>query len=208
MTSPTERIPRLRDLGLFLRCALTSPGRTGAVLPSSRALARSMTSVLSEFSDPNVLELGPGTGPMTHYIQRRLAGAGRHVAVELNPAFAQRLAERYPRVDVVCDTAAALPRILEARGMYHVDAVITSLPFSLIPDDVQTDIMDGITSLINPECGVFTTINYVGAFSTPRARRFRALLRERFDQLVVSRPVLGNMPPAYILTARRAHLAR
>src|SRR5262245_47090702 len=45
---------------------------------------------------PVVVELGPGTGPMTHAIRQRLAGRGRHLAVELNPRMARLLAGRCP----------------------------------------------------------------------------------------------------------------
>jgi phosphatidylethanolamine/phosphatidyl-N-methylethanolamine N-methyltransferase len=200
----SERLASLRDVAVFLRCALGAPAATGAVLPSSRWLARNVTAVLGEYVAPNVVELGPGTGPMTRCIQQRLAGTGRHVAVELNPRFAYRLARRFPRVDVVCDTAAALPQLLSARGVKRVDVFVSSLPFSVIPDDVQRDIIDGVTDMLHPERGVFTTFNYAGAFSTSKARRFRTLLLEQFEELVVSRPVLRNLPPAYVLTARRA----
>src|SRR3954447_2095473 len=80
----TERSTVLGDAGFFLRCVLAAPVKTGAVLPSSRWLARTVTGVLAEFTEPNVVELGPGTGPMTRYIQQRLDGAGHHVAIELN----------------------------------------------------------------------------------------------------------------------------
>jgi phosphatidylethanolamine/phosphatidyl-N-methylethanolamine N-methyltransferase len=203
----TERSPTLGDAAFFMRCVLAAPVKTGAVLPSSRWLARTVTGVLAEFAEPNVVELGPGTGPMTRYIQQRLDGAGRHVAIELNPAFARRLTGRFPRVDVVCDTAAALPQIIEARQMRRVDAVISGLPFAVIPGEVQNEIIDGVARTMRPERGVFTTFAYLGAFNTPRARRFRALLLERFHELVVSRPVLRNIPPAYVLTARRVRSA-
>ncbi|MET0475211.1 MAG: methyltransferase domain-containing protein [Mycobacterium sp.] len=204
--SIAERSPLSGDVAFFLRGALAAPVRTGAVLPSSRWLARAATGVLAEFTEPDVVELGPGAGSGTRIIQRRLAGAGRHVAVELNPAFAHRLAGRYPDVDVVCDTAAALPEILEARQMTTVDAVISGLPFTVMPTEVQDEIIDGVARTLHPERGVFTTFTYLGAFSTQKARRFRALLLERFDELVVSRPVLRNIPPAYVLTARRPRL--
>jgi phospholipid N-methyltransferase len=195
--------PKAKDWALFLRGVLRAPTGIGAVAPSSRWLARTVTGVLAEFTQPDVVELGPGTGPMTSCIQQRLAGSGRHLAVELNPAFARRLITRFPRVDVICDTAAALPEILASRQMSQVDAVISGLPFAVMPSEVQQDIVDGIARVVPAESGVFTTFSYLGAFNTPSARRFRAMVLERFHELHVSRLVLRNLPPAYVLTARR-----
>jgi 16S rRNA A1518/A1519 N6-dimethyltransferase RsmA/KsgA/DIM1 with predicted DNA glycosylase/AP lyase activity len=36
-----------------------------------------------------VVELGPGTGSVTAAIEHRLAGRGRHVAVEIDPGLAR-----------------------------------------------------------------------------------------------------------------------
>lgn len=162
-----------------------------------------MTKVLSEFTAPNVAELGPGTGPLTACIQQRLArpSGGRHVAVELNADFAARLERRFPQVDVACDSAVELPRILKERDIATVDAVISGLPFAAFPLGLQREIMDGVVASMG-SWSVFTTFTYVGAFGLPSARRFRALLSARFTEVSVSRPVIRNIPPAYVLTAR------
>lgn len=72
-------------LGQFLR----SPVTTGAIMPSSRYLAAAVATPIPERGDPVVVELGPGTGPFTAEIQRRLGGRGRHIAVEINPRLAR-----------------------------------------------------------------------------------------------------------------------
>ncbi|ADD40921.1 class I SAM-dependent methyltransferase [Stackebrandtia nassauensis] len=193
----------LRDVGVFFRHWLKAPGKTGAVWPSSRFLARSLASALDGYSQPAVAELGPGTGPATAQIQARLAGAGTHVAVDLNPQFASMLAARFPDVDVVCDSADRLPAILAERDITVVDAVVSGLPFAAFPAGLQRDILDAVVASLHPGHGVFTTFNYVGAFSLPPARRFRGLLAERFEEISISGPVLRNIPPAYVLTARK-----
>lgn len=201
--NPPNQSGYLRDVGVFFRHWLKAPGKTGAVWPSSRFLARSLAGVLDDRAAPAVAELGPGTGPATAQIQARLAGAGTHVAVDLNPQFTRMLAARFPDVDVVCDSAARLPDILAERDITEVDAVISGLPFAAFPAGLQRDILDAVVASLEPKHGVFTTFNYVGAFSLPPARRFRALLHERFGEISISGPVLRNIPPAYVLTARR-----
>src|SRR5690606_37741634 len=115
---------------------------------------------------------------------------------DLNPQFTEMLARRFPTVDVVCDSAARLPDILAERDIKQVDAVISGLPFAAFPAGLQRDILDAVVASLDVEHGVFTTFNYVGAFSLPPARRFRGLLAERFDEIRICGPVLRNIPPA------------
>ncbi|CAM3302280.1 class I SAM-dependent methyltransferase [Stackebrandtia soli] len=190
------------DAAVFFRSWMRTPGRTGAVLPSSRYLATAMTTVLTGIDDPDVAELGPGTGALTEAIQGRLGDGGSHVAVELNPEFAERLRRRFPNVDVVNDSATELVKILAERGRTGVDAVVSGLPFAAFPEQLQRDVLDAVVLSLRDSGGPFVTFNYVGAFSMPTARRFRGLLAERFAQIEISRPVLLNIPPAYVLTAR------
>lgn len=190
------------DASVFLWSWLRSPGSTGAVLPSSQYLAGAMAKVVGRYENPTVAELGPGTGALTTGIQRAMPEQGKHVAVELNPGFAQRLADRFPAVEVINDSAAELERLLKDRGINQVDAVISGLPFASFPVGLQRDVLDAVVASLDPLNGVFTTFNYVGAYSMPAARRFRVMLRQRFTDVVISGPVLRNIPPAYVLTAR------
>ena len=207
MSSSPRRRPQgsgyWSDASVFLWSWLRSPGATGAVLPSSQYLASAMAEVVTRYETPTVAELGPGTGALTTGIQRVLPPGGRHLAVELNPGFAQRLVARFPEVEVVNDSAAALGRVLKERGIERVDAVVSGLPFTAFPVALQRDVLDAVVAAVDPDNGVFTTFNYVGAYSMPAAQRFRVLLRRRFAEVMISRPVLRNIPPAYVLTARK-----
>jgi len=68
----------------FLAAALRKPGRFGAVAPSSPSLAAAIASVVPTVGTPVVVELGPGTGPVTTAIDARLLPGARHLAVELD----------------------------------------------------------------------------------------------------------------------------
>ncbi|MDQ4020899.1 MAG: SAM-dependent methyltransferase, partial [Actinomycetota bacterium] len=77
-----------RHLVPFLAAALRSPATMGAVAPSSSHLAARLAAVVPRVGEPVVVELGPGTGSVTTAIEHRLAGRGRHVAVEIDPVLA------------------------------------------------------------------------------------------------------------------------
>ncbi|MEU9885709.1 methyltransferase domain-containing protein [Sphaerisporangium sp. NPDC051011] len=187
---------------VFLREFLRSPAKTGAVAPSSRRLAQVVCAPVPERGDPVVVELGPGTGSFTREIARRLAGRGAQIAVEVNPALAQVLAGAFPELDLVRGDAADLPKFLSERGIDRADVVVSGLPWAVFPDALQRSIIRAVSAALAPG-GAFTTFAYVHALWMPPARRFRRLLESEFDEVVASRTIWPNLPPALVYTARR-----
>jgi phospholipid N-methyltransferase len=174
----------------------------GAVAPSGRRLAEQVVAPVPRTGDPVVVELGPGTGAFTESIQRRLGGRGRHIAIELLPTLAQRLAHDHHRTDIVVGDAADLNPVLEARGLAYADVVVSGLPWSLLTAQHQSRILDAITTALAPT-GAFTTFAYVHALWTPGARRLRRALEARFEEVVAGRTVWSNVPPALVYHSRR-----
>ncbi|MEO3792345.1 SAM-dependent methyltransferase [Nonomuraea sp. B10E15] len=190
------------DSALFLGQFLRAPSKIGAVAPSSRRLAANVCAPIPERGEPTVVELGPGTGPFTAEIQQRLAGRGHHLAVEVNDLMAQLLAERFPTVDVAHADAARLGELLRERGLRQADVVVSGLPWAAFPEETQRDLLGAVTSAMSP-VAAFTTFSYVHAIPLSSARRFRALLAERFEEVVPGRTVWRNPPPAFVFHARR-----
>ncbi|MEW9528422.1 class I SAM-dependent methyltransferase [Microbispora sp. NPDC049125] len=174
----------------------------GAVAPSGPALSEVVTAPVPRTGAPVVVELGPGTGPFTGAIQKRLAGRGRHIAVELNPRFSDELAVRYPAVDVVTANAADLGEVLAAREIHHAEVVVSGLPWAAFAERQQQDVLSAVAGVLPPH-GVFTTFAYVHARWAPPARRLLRSLRSQFDEVVISRTVWANVPPALVYVCRR-----
>ncbi|MEU0568262.1 methyltransferase domain-containing protein [Nonomuraea sp. NPDC005983] len=190
------------DTALFLGQFLRAPTTIGAVAPSSRRLAEAVCAPVPERGEPTVVELGPGTGPFTAEIQRRLEGRGHHMAVEVNEPMAALLANRFPSVDVIHGDAAQLGRLLLDRGLRQADVVVSGLPWAAFPDAAQRTLLEAVTLAMSP-AGAFTTFSYIHAIPLSSARRFRALLAERFEEVVPGRTVWRNAPPAFVFNARR-----
>jgi phospholipid N-methyltransferase len=176
----------------------------GAVTPSSSHLAARLAAVVPRVGEPVVVELGPGTGSVTAAIEYRLAGRGRHVAVEIDLVLAKHLRAEYPGVEVLVGDAATLEQLLAAHQVPPADAVVSGLPWSLINADAQRVIVDATARSLRPG-GSFTTFAYVHALSMNRARQFRALLGEVFDEVLTTRTVWWNLPPAVTYVCRRPH---
>ncbi len=196
---PVDQGPGLMS---FLSEFIRSPWTVGAIAPSSAALARVATAPVLTTADIVVVELGAGTGAFTGQIQQRLAGRGRHIAIEINERFAMRLATRYPTVDVVLADAADLEAVLASRGLPQADVIVSGLPWAAFAEREQRDVLSAAVSALSPE-GVFTTFAYVHARWAPPARRLQHALESRFDEVVVGRTVWGNLPPALVYHCRR-----
>jgi phospholipid N-methyltransferase len=197
----------MSDTGLFLRQFLRAPATTGALVPSSPELARRITADVPVAGEPVVLELGPGTGAFTTEIRRRLAGHGRHIAVEVNPALAALLRQRHPDLEVVEGDAADARTIVAERGVDGVDLVISGLPWAVFPAAVQEAILDAVVAVLRPG-GRFLTFGYSHALLLPAAVRFRRRLAERFRDVTTSSTVWRNLPPARIVSARHPRTGR
>jgi phospholipid N-methyltransferase len=190
------------DTAMFLGQFLRAPATIGAVAPSSKRLASAVCTPIPERGEPTVVELGPGTGPFTAEIQQRLTGRGHHLAVELNEPMAQRLAARFPAVDVVHGNAAQVGELLAERGLRQADVVVSGLPWAAFPQALQRELIGAVTAAMNPGAA-FTTFSYIHAIPLSSARRFRDLLAERFEEVVPGRTVWRNAPPAFVFHARR-----
>ncbi len=80
----------------------------GAVMPSGRVLARTMSQYVDINSTGPVVELGPGTGAITSALIERGVDQKRLVLVEYNPGFCALLRDRYPHAKVVQGDAYTL----------------------------------------------------------------------------------------------------
>lgn len=93
--------PPLADEVHFLRTLFESPKLTGAVSPSGRFLARAMARAVGAIGDGLVVELGPGTGPVTRALIERGVRAEQLILVEYEAAFCRLLSNRFPDVRVI-----------------------------------------------------------------------------------------------------------
>jgi phosphatidylethanolamine/phosphatidyl-N-methylethanolamine N-methyltransferase len=59
-----------------------------------------------------------------------------------------------------------------------------------------------VCRVLAPGAG-FSTFAYLFSTPTPGGRRFRALLHEHFEEVVVGRTIWRNLPPALVYLCRR-----
>jgi phosphatidylethanolamine/phosphatidyl-N-methylethanolamine N-methyltransferase len=124
---------RLDDEVRFLRSWIEKPLHMGAVMPSSRLLARTMAQYVDTKSTGPVVELGPGTGAITNALIEHGVDQKRLVLVEYNPGFCALLRDRYPQAKVVQGDAYALRESLRKVLGAPASAVVSGLPLVTKP---------------------------------------------------------------------------
>jgi phosphatidylethanolamine/phosphatidyl-N-methylethanolamine N-methyltransferase len=124
---------RLDDEVRFLRSWIEKPLHMGAVMPSSKLLARTMAQYVDVDSKGPVIELGPGTGAITNALIEHGVDQKRLVLVEYNPGFCALLRDRYPQAKVVQGDAYALRASLDNVLDAPASAVVSGLPLVTKP---------------------------------------------------------------------------
>jgi phosphatidylethanolamine/phosphatidyl-N-methylethanolamine N-methyltransferase len=182
----------------FFQTWLSKPMLTGAVSPSGQALARAMAREVSPDGAWPVLELGPGTGPVTAALIERGIAPERIVAVEFNPDFCTLLSERYPVANVVLGDAYDLATTLPPGLGGPFASVISSLPLLTRPVEMRHALIDAALDRVLPG-GALIQFSYgIGPPVKPITGRF-AVTRSAF--------VLANLPPAQVWLYRRERRA-
>src|SRR4051794_6215652 len=124
---------RIDDEVRFFRNWMEKPLRMGAVTPSGKALARTMAAYVDPTIPGPIIELGPGTGPVTEALIAQGIDPSRLVLVEFDPTFCRLLQERYPTATVVQGDAYSLGRLLTHFVREPAAAVVSGLPLFTKP---------------------------------------------------------------------------
>jgi phospholipid N-methyltransferase len=179
---------------------LRKPTSVGAVAPSSLRLAELITDAAGLDRASVVVEFGPGTGAFTEVILRKIQPATAFFAIEANASFAAATRERFPGLDIVHGSAAAVRAQLEARGHAACDCIVSGLPFASFSPALQDEILAAVTDVLVPG-GRFVTFAYLMGRAMPRARRFRRRLTAEFSDVAATHTIWRNLPPAFVYRA-------
>jgi phosphatidylethanolamine/phosphatidyl-N-methylethanolamine N-methyltransferase len=187
---------RFEDEARFLRTWLERPLLTGAVTPSGKMLARTMASYVDPRIPGPILELGPGTGPVTDALVRRGIAQDRLVLVEFNPEFCRLLKRRFPKATIVQGDAYDLRETLTGVLPEAAAATVSSLPLFTKPMERRLDLMHMAQEMMHPDAP-FIQFTYAVVPPIPaRSEHYTARPSNR---------VWLNLPPARVWVYRRPH---
>jgi len=178
----------------FIRTWIEKPLTTGAVTPSGRALARTMASYIDPRRPGPVIELGPGTGPVTEALVAQGIDPSRLVLIEFDPAFCRLLRARYPEATVVQGDAYSLKRLLSGLLQQPAAAVVSSLPLITKPLRMRLRVLFEAFGLMSPGAPF---IQFTYATMPPIPKRLDRVTAEASERIWL------NIPPARVWVYRR-----
>jgi phosphatidylethanolamine/phosphatidyl-N-methylethanolamine N-methyltransferase len=177
------------DYALFFGMWLQKPLQIAAVTPSSKRFAYVMANLV-DFGRPGpVLELGAGTGSLTHGLLRAGCPNERLIALEREPRLAAALRRSFPGISTIVGDATSLAEHLARNGIDRLCAVVSSLPIKWFSVEEQRRILEPCLARLGPG-GRF--LQMTNAFVSPVAIRPLGIAGRRVAH------VWRNLPPSQI----------
>lgn len=177
---------------LFLKKWLKEPLKIAAPWPSSRHLANAMCAPIQGRRHGAVVELGGGTGAVTHALLDQCAGKHTLYIIEKDKTLANILTIKYPEATIIEGDADDLDRLLADRGVSRVAAIVSSLPMLLIPEKTQFKILQKSFAMLDSD-GIF--VQYTYGLRSPISRR---VLRRLGVTGRSHQAIWRNLPPARV----------
>lgn len=174
---------------VFFKEFLKNRKEVGSVIPSSRKLARVMSSQVDYDKANVIVELGAGLGTFTDEIVKRLKPDTKLIIVEINEKFFNILRDKFKNKEnifIVKDSAENLDEILLNYGYGKADYVISGLPFLNFPKGLRKGIFEVVSSCIEHN---FILFQYT--------RILEKELLEHYN-IVKRKKVIFNIPPANV----------
>jgi phosphatidylethanolamine/phosphatidyl-N-methylethanolamine N-methyltransferase len=178
-----------KETELFFRQWLRSPKSMGAVIPSSRALARAVSREIAWRPGQVIVELGAGTGAISQGLMESGLPPEALMMIELDRPLFEYLRERFPKVRVINGDATRLVDILRQQGIEEVGTVISGIPMVTMPLDFQRAIIEQSFAALGPG-GCLLQYSYSPVVPIP-ARKLGVEAR-------LVKFVVRNLPPATV----------
>lgn len=197
----------------FLSQTFKNFGSTGAIAPSSKALANAITYVVARKLEPiKVLEVGAGTGVFTKKLVKLLDQEDHLDICELNPDFVKYLEKSLKEEKVFKNFEGTVELhpidVLKLDSAEQYDYIISGLPLNAFPPDLVNQILRKYMELLKP-WGWISYFEYIGI------RPLKMIVskkqeRERLTEVtnlmrhfirhheIFHIPIIRNLPPAYV----------
>lgn len=181
----------------FLAAWMSSPLKIGALTPSSKSLARAMASHVCPETEGMVVELGGGTGAVTHALLEAKIPYERLLVIERDPRLYTILHAKFPQLRIVRADVVELAQVMDECGVKKISALVSSLPLLSMPRGIRSQIESRMCATL-AHGGRLIQFTY-GAVSPIPHGRWRSLrIFGKREQLVMS-----NVPPAWIWVYKR-----
>lgn len=190
-------MPLTTDQTIFFKSWLKRPMRTGAVAPSSSALARIITRDIRPDAGP-VIELGPGTGAFTRCILSMGLPESDLTLVENSPDFTALLRQRFPKAHLLEMDVTRMRMREDPWKSIQAQAVISGLPLLTMGARAQWNVVGACMQSLRPGAALY---QFTYMTKCPIAPEILARLGLKAERIGSS---FFNLPPASVFRISRA----
>ncbi len=177
----------------FFKESVKNLKTVGTLTRSSKFLCKGMIKHVDFSAAKLIVELGAGDGVITKHILKSMRKDCKLMIFEVNERFiGELLAIKDDRLIVVQDSAEHLTKYLDENNLNEVDAVISAIPFVIIPEPTATNIVQSCKDHL------IAGGNYVQVHYSLMAKK---LYEKVFGEVNVSWIPL-NIPPAFVLVCQ------
>ena len=181
----------------FIAAAMRSPLKIGGFLPSSRGLAKAMAAPVDLAGEGAVVELGAGTGVVTQALLKHGVSPDNLLVIERDEGLFALLVHHMPQLNILQADALELDNVLESVGVARVNALVSSLPFLVMPGAVRDGIQEQMARVIG-DSGIIVQFTYGPKSPILPAQQRRLGLVGKRVKIVVT-----NVPPAHVWVYRK-----
>ena len=153
---------------------------------------------MARYVDPHstgpVVELGPGTGPVTEALVEAGVDPSRLVLLEFNPTFCRLLRSRYPEATLVQGDAYSMRRLLESLLRQPAAAVVSGLPLVTKPVKQRLRLVRDAFELMVPGAPF---VQFTYSVASPLPKHHGGFTAEGSERIWM------NLPPARVWVYRK-----
>lgn len=191
MSSQPERMGTIK----FFRESVKNLKTVGTITRSSKYLCKGMIKPVDFSTAKVIVELGAGDGVVTAHILKAMAPDAKLLAFELNHKFCEQMRSKLndDRLVIIEDDASKLPHYLKQHGLGAIDAVISAIPFTILPEEITYKIVKTCKDhMINN--GTYIQIHY--------SLIPKKIYKSVFGNIDINFIPL-NVPPAWVMVCKK-----
>lgn len=193
------------DTAVFTKEIIRNQREVGALFSCSSFTAKELTNSLpKELADHTdtyyILEIGAGTGAVTHIIADILKNTSTHYifdVVEINETMCKHLRLKFydqPQVRIHCCS------ILDWNPHYTYNYIVSTLPHNSLPPTLVQGVVDQYQKLMSPN-GTLSYIEYIGG-----AAATKLFMRSHRDDITRIQNLLQQLRQQYKCTTNKVFL--
>lgn len=182
-----------REQAHFLKNAIFDPKVAALTISSPYMVNR----VLKHITKPLdlIIEYGPGQGIMTRALLSHLSPCGKFIVIESNKEFVETLRRiRDSRIEIIEGNVQDVIPVLKECGIFDVDLVVSSIPFSFIKSSDRTKIVKDTYDFLAPKGSFIIFHQYTPLMYKPLKQLF-AYVTLAFEP--------RNILPCFIIQAKK-----